>query len=303
MQLVVYLDLFLGVNLVMNYLLLWAAAKLSDLKYKSWRLCLISLLGASYTIIVILPQFEFLNKILIHIIISLLMVLGSFAPLTKKDFFKAVGYFYLITFATAGGILALYNLTGGSPLNSLAGILNISPDNLWLIIFASLFIIVMGKFGWILIQQKILPNIFCVKIEIKFDKQVEELVALVDTGNHLQDPLTKIPVIVVESVALRNLLPEEVLELADSLQQNENILFEQEIDTTWAKRFRIIPFSSLGADNGMLIGFRPDEILIKTREEEVRTKEVIVALKEGELNQNGDYQALLNPELFKMSRT
>ena len=302
MKLVVYLDLFLGVNLIMNYLLLWATAKLSDLKYKVWRLLLISLLGTCYTIIVILPQFRFLNKILIHIIISMLMILGSFAPLNKKAFFKAVGYFYLITFATAGGILALYNLTGGSPLNSLAGILNISPDNLWLMIFASLFIIIIGQFGWIFIQQKILPNIFCLKIEITFDEQVEELVALVDTGNHLQDPLTKIPVVVVELEALVDLLPVEIINLLESARQDENILFEEEIDTFWAKRFRLIPFSSLGAENGMLIGFRPDKILIKTQEEELSTERVIVALKKGELNQNDDYQALLNPELFKNSK-
>ncbi|MFO7820359.1 MAG: sigma-E processing peptidase SpoIIGA [Halanaerobacter sp.] len=302
MKLVVYLDLFLGVNFIMNYLLLWATAKLSDLKYKVWRLLLISLLGTCYTIIVILPQFRFLNKILIHIIISMLMILGSFAPVRKKDFFKAVGYFYLITFATAGGILALYNLTGGSPLNSLAGILNISPDNLWLMIFASFFIIIIGQFGWIFIQQKILPNIFCLKIEITFDEQVEELVALVDTGNHLQDPLTKIPVVVAELGALRDLLPVEIIELLESAQQDENMLFEEEIDTSWAKRFRLIPFSSLGAEKGMLIGFRPDNILIKTQEEELSTERVIIALKKGELNQSDDYQALLNPELFKISK-
>ncbi|MBM7557928.1 sigma-E processing peptidase SpoIIGA [Halanaerobacter jeridensis] len=303
MKLVVYLDLLLGVNLMMNYLLLWAAAKLSDLKYKIWRLLLVSLLGTCYTILVILPQFSFLNRIFIHIIISMLMILGSFAPLKVKKFFKVVGYFYLITFATAGGILALYNLTGGSPLNSLAGILSISPDNLWLIIFASLFIIIIGQFGWIFIQQKILPNIFCLGIEITFGEQVEELVALVDTGNHLQDPLTKIPVIVVELEALADLLPVEVIKLLESAEADQSLLFEQDIETSWAKRFRLIPFSSLGAENGMLIGFRPDEILIKTKEEELSTDRAIIALKKGKLNQNDDYQALLNPELFKMSGT
>ena len=301
MKLVVYLDLLLGVNLIMNYLLLWAAAKLSDVKYKIWRLLLVSLLGTCYTIIVILPQFRFLNKIIIHIIISLLMILGSFAPLNKNQFFKAVGYFYLITFATAGGILALYNLTGGSPLNSLAGILNISPDELWLIIFASLFIIIIGQFGWIFIQQKILPNIFCLGIEITFDEQVEKIVALVDTGNHLQDPLTKTPVVIVELEALIDLLPQQVIDLLEAADKDENLLFEQDIGPDWAKRFRLIPFSSLGAENGILIGFRPDELLIKTKEKDWSTDQVIIALKKGKLNQNDDYQALLNPELFKLS--
>ena len=300
MKLVVYLDLLLGVNLIMNYLLLWATAKLSELNYKIWRLLLVSLFGTFYTILVILPQFRFLNKVFIHIIISLLMILGAFAPLTKKVFFKVLGYFYLITFATAGGILALYNSTGGSPLDSLAGILNISPDNLWMIIFGSFLIIIIGQFGWIFIQQKILPNIFCLPIEIIFDDQIEELTALVDTGNHLQDPLTKIPVIVVEVDALSDLLPQEVAEIFDYIHEDENLLFDQIIDTPWANRFRLIPFSSLGAENGMLVGFRPDQVLIKTKEEDLSTSRAIIALKKGKLNLDDDYQALLNPELFKM---
>ncbi|MGM0501651.1 MAG: sigma-E processing peptidase SpoIIGA [Bacillota bacterium] len=302
MKLVVYLDLLLAVNLIMNYLLLWATAKLSDLKYKIWRLLLVSLLGSCYTIIVILPQFRFLNKFFIHIVISLLMILGAFAPLTRKLFLKVLGYFYLITFATAGGILALYNLTGGSPLDSLASILNISPDNLWIIILGSILIVIIGQFGWGFIQQKILPNIFCLPIKITFDDGVAELIALVDTGNHLQDPLTKTPVIVVEVDALTNLLPQEVAEIFDYAPQNQTVLFEQIIDTPWANRFRLIPFSSLGVDNGMLVGFRPDEVLIKASEEELTIKRAIIALKKGKLNQDNDYQALLNPELFRMPR-
>jgi len=139
MKLIVYLDLLSLINLVMNFLILWATAKLSELRYNMWRLLLTSLLGTIYTIMNIMPQFEFLNRIIFHFLISVIMILVAFAPLSRKLFLKVIGYFYLITFVAAGAIFALYNLTGGNPLDSLARVLNISPDNLCIMLFALSF--------------------------------------------------------------------------------------------------------------------------------------------------------------------
>ena len=39
-------------------------------------------------------------------------------------------------------------------------------------------------------------------------------------------------------------------------------------------RVRVIPFSSLGKQNGMLVGFKPDNIVIKCEEIEKEMKKV-----------------------------
>ncbi|OCL28116.1 sigma-E processing peptidase SpoIIGA [Orenia metallireducens] len=299
MKLVVYLDLFSFINLVMNYLILWAAAKLSDLNYKIWRLFLTSLLGTVYTIIIILPQFRFLNQIYFHFLISIVMILVAFAPLSRKYFFKVVGYFYLITFVTAGAIFALYNLTGGTPLDSLAQVLNISPDNLWIIILGSVLVIIIGKFGWMFIQYKLIPDIFCIPVIISFDDKLVKLKALVDTGNQLQDPLTKVPVIVVEVGALEEILPDKVKEAFYKYRDDTGRLLNEMTDNDWTSRFRLIPFYSLGKDNGMLIGFRPDMVTITTKDEIFTTKRVIIALQDKRLDKDDNYQALLNPEVLR----
>ena len=44
----------------------------------------------------------------------------------------------------------------------------------------------------------------------------------------------------------------------------------------YISRFRLIPFSSLGKQNGMLVGFKPDKVLIKFDENEIEKKNVIV---------------------------
>ncbi|MCK8827147.1 sigma-E processing peptidase SpoIIGA [Natroniella acetigena] len=299
MKLIVYLDLLLLINLIMNYLILWATAKLSDLTYNIWRLLITSLFSTVYTLMIILPKFNFLNRVSIHFLVSIIMLIISFAPLTKRLFLKTIGYFYLITFVTAGVIFAVYNLTGGSPLDTLDQVLNISPDKLWIILLGSLVIVVIGKFGWLLIQSKLIPDIFCIPITIKFDDQSLQLVSLVDTGNQLQDPLTKVPVIIVELGAMIEILPDKLKESFSRYKSDSSQLLSEMIDTSWSSRFRLIPFSTIGKDNGMLVGFRPDEVRIQTEEGIVKTSRVIVALQDGSLDNNNNYQALLNPEVLR----
>ncbi|TDX53007.1 sigma-E processing peptidase SpoIIGA [Orenia marismortui] len=299
MKLVVYLDLLSFINLIMNYLILWASAKLSDLEYSIWRLLITSVLATVYTIIIILPQFRFLNRIYIHFLISIIMILIAFAPLSRKQLVKTIGYFYLITFVTAGAIFALYNLTGGSPLDNLAQVLNISPDNLWIIILGFLLIIIIGKFGWMFIQYKLLPDIFCIPIIIKFDERLLKVKALVDTGNQLQDPLTRVPVVVVEIEAMLDVIPDQVKDAFYLYKDDSSKLLNEMTDTPWSSRFRLIPFSSIGKHNGMLIGFRPDKITVVTKDEIFVTERVIIALQDRILDQENNYQALLNPEVLR----
>ncbi len=299
MRLIIYLDLLSFINLIMNYLILWASAKLADVKYNIGRLLLASVLGTVYTIIIILPNFRFLNRIYFHVFISIIMILVAFAPLSKKLFFKVFGYFYLITFVTAGAIFALYNLTGGTPLDSLSQVLNISPDNLWIIILGSALVIMIGKFGWMFIQYKLLPDIFCIPITINFDNRSLQVNALVDTGNQLEDPLTKVPVVVVEIEAMSDILPDKIKEAFYKYKHDKSKLLSEVVDTPWSNRFRLIPFSSLGKENGMLVAFRPDLIIIESKDEIFSTKRVIIAVQDSKLDKDGNYQALLNPEIFR----
>ncbi len=55
---------------------------------------------------------------------------------------------------------------------------------------------------------------------------------------------------------------------------NENL--REEIEEDYISRFRLIPFSSLGKQNGMLIGFKPDKIIVKFDESEKEWQNVIV---------------------------
>ncbi len=107
---------------------------------------------------------------------------------------------------------------------------------------------------------------------IKGDKQVE-VTALLDTGNRLYEPVTKKPVSVGELKALSPLFPEEERE-----------------------GFLLIPYRSIGGD-GFLKGRKLDQIAV-VREDGSSTpfseETFLVALKEGQLSEDGSYQLILH---------
>jgi stage II sporulation protein GA (sporulation sigma-E factor processing peptidase) len=63
------------------------------------------------------------------------------------------------------------------------------------------------------------------------------------------------------------------------------------------KRLRVIPFEALGTENGMLVGFKPDSVYIEKDAETKSIKDIIIAIYSKKLSKNGDYKALLHPDL------
>jgi len=64
-------------------------------------------------------------------------------------------------------------------------------------------------------------------------------------------------------------------------------------------KLRLIPFKSLGNENGILIGFKPDNITVYLENETKRLKEeIIVAIYNSKLAQDEQYNGLLHPEIL-----
>jgi stage II sporulation protein GA (sporulation sigma-E factor processing peptidase) len=299
----IYLDIVVLENIVINYLILLVTAKFSKNKADSLRLLLGAILGTAYLVLMILlPEMKVYTTVISKLLLSIAMVALAFNFMRLTVFLKTLAMFYAATFLFAGAGFALmfFNREWGIMRN---GVLMTSPPFLntkWselLLAFAVAFIIL--RVVWSAIQNKFLREKMMVRLIISFDKKAIELYALVDTGNSLHDPLTNMPVVVVEFTAIKDLLPEDI-----------KCIFEKDLDddlnrittaiscSAWFSRFRLIPFTSLGKENGMLIGFRPDFIEIGNEEEKRGVQDVIVGIYNRALSKNEQYKALLNPELM-----
>jgi len=152
------------------------------------------------------------------------------------------------------------------------------------------------KNSWIRLNQK-----NCLTdVTINLNNKKAHLRALIDTGNSLKEPISQKPVIIAEYSALKAILPELVKKV-----YSEN----KELDLNYVAnimeklgdqiKLRLIPFKSLGNENGILIGFVPDSIDIyfddETRE---MTDDIVVAIYNNKLTMDEEYNGLLHPEIL-----
>lgn len=135
-----------------------------------------------------------------------------------------------------------------------------------------------------------MEDIFC-DVKVCNNGNEQKVKSMIDTGNLLKDPITNAPVIIVEKDSLKNILPEEILESTQKIINGEYEFSEGYLK--YASRFRVLPFSSLGKQNGMLLGFKVDKIETEINDEEVIRDDVIVGIYEKKLSNKGNYECLI----------
>ncbi|AEY66630.1 sigma-E processing peptidase SpoIIGA [Clostridium sp. BNL1100] len=295
----IYLDVLILENLVINYLILYVTAKFSRYRTSTLRLFSGAIIGALYVgVIIIEPDIKVFYTTLAKILLSFFIIAVTFSPRKIMTFIKTLVIFYISTFIFAGAALAFlfFNEQGGFVKN---GIVYVFGQSKWSLMFFSLVTVgIIIKIFMEVIQSKFTRDNLLIPVKISFDNRKIGFPALVDTGNSLKDPLTNNPVMVVEFKALEELLPIEIKDIFKNSKEDDLSCVTTTISTSkWFSRFRLIPFSSLGKENGMLIGFKPDFIEIGEEEEKRDVKNVIVGIYNRSLSRNEKYKALLGPEL------
>lgn len=128
-------------------------------------------------------------------------------------------------------------------------------------------------------------------IKVSNNGKQEKIRAMIDTGNFLKDPITNSPVVIIEKSRLNNLLPKRILENTNDIMNGKYEFLEEEL--IYVSKFRVLPFSSLGKQNGMLLGFKVDSIEAQINEEEIERTDVIIGIYDKRLSNKKDYEGLI----------
>lgn len=97
---------------------------------------------------------------------------------------------------------------------------------------------------------------------------------LMDTGNHLKEPISQKPVIIIEKELLRK----------EGICLSENNFFA-------------IPYHSIGNKAGIMRGFIAEEITIGREQDSRKLQQVMIGICEEKLSGTGEYSLILNPML------
>lgn len=296
---VVYIDQVFLANLFINYLILWLTGLFSEVKSSFFRLLLGAGTGSFYSLALFLPGSSLLFSIPLKLLFSLFMVFITFAPLPKQRLLSCLGLFYLVSFSLGGfllGFVYFINNTSAITAHPNLAVVNVYFwPGLLLAFFAAWL---ACRVGAQILFKRIQRFHFQVPLKIYVAETQVEIVGLIDTGNNLTDSLTGNPVIIVEYGALSKILPEKIKKLIES-SFTENNFDTRELETTnWATRLHLIPYHSLGQNNGLLIGLKPDRVEIYWGKQKIIIEKVIIGVYLKCFNSNHTYQALLHPDLL-----
>lgn len=294
----VYGDIIFAENLMMNYLILFSTAKLTRSRYRRINIILASAAGAVYSVFYYFPGYEYLYTWLLKIIFSLFIIAVAFVPYTLKEFGRITMVFYIISLLFGGAAFGIYYFINGINF-SYKGVFYIESFPVRLLLISILSAAIIIKFSWAHIIPRIRREKILVNISILQGNKSIYSVALIDTGNSLKDPLTNLPVLIAEYEAIKELLPVEIQKIFEKNKDNNlNAILSVLSGSEWLTKFRFIPFKSLGNENGMLIGFKPDAIVIEDKNNRQSIKDIIIAIYNRRLSKDGEYSALLHPDIL-----
>ena len=293
----IYIDVVLIENLLMNYIILFATGVILKIKITHIRLILASLVGAIYTIIAYVSGLKIYSNIFLKFILSLIIIYIAFNPKNVKKLFKFTLIFYLTSFVFGGAAFALIYIVKPQDILKNNGLI-LNSESLKVIFISAIIAFVIITIGFKVVKNKISAKDMYCNISIKLNHKEIETKAMIDTGNLLKEPITNTPVIVVEHTLLYECIPKEILNHLENILGGDFSEIPENIKEEYMPKLKVIPFSSLGKQNGMLLGIKAEEVIIKNEEENKSTENVIIGIYNKSLTKRGEYRALLGIELM-----
>ena len=279
---VIYIDSLFLLNLIVDYLLLLAAAKLAGEPLRRLRLGLGAVLGALYAAAVCLPGLGFLAHPLCKLGAAVLMVLLGFGG--SRRLLRVLLVFFGISCAFGGGIFAI-GLLGGRGLSLKNGILYSAMDLRILLLSAALCYV-----GFTLLFHRVARHTAreLTPAVLTLGEKRVALTALVDTGNTLTDPVTGRPVLVAEGEKVRALFPPDGGPEPEELRDPAGALARLSAGEE-GKRWRLLPYRAVGVSCGLLLALRTDGVRVG----ETDYGAILVALSPTPVSDGGGYSALI----------
>ncbi len=298
----VYVDIVFLVNFGVDFFILWLTGKLMAMKKGIVRLLLGAFFGALYSLVVFLPAGGILASGYAKVACSLVMLLLAFAPFSWRLFFKGMALMYLVSFAVGGCVVAFVYLADDSAyglqvING-AGVLQ-TGLSYHLLLAGIIVVMVSGWYAMHYVNKNRLGRNLLYSLTVAVFHKKVTIKALLDTGNQLVEPFTKKPVVIVEAKYLQDILPQDVVK---ALVKDDDFFLQavqEKMVQEWVPRFCMIPYSSVGRENGLLLGMRPDYIEINEGGKKVINRDVIVGLIGRAISKEGRYQAILHPGVLK----
>ena len=282
-----YVDIIFLENLIMNSIIILATGIILKNTQRIWRNLVSSGIGAIYAILIYTSNFKIYSNIILKVILSIVIIYIAFKPANIRSFLKHLIIFYLTSFTFGGVAFALLYFVRPQDILFQNGVL-IGTYPIKMILAGGILGFIIITFAFKNIKGKLTRKDMMCTVIIGNTR----ITAIVDTGNLLKDPITKMPVLIVEREMLKGIFPEIILENATDIVNGKEIELEE-----YSSKLRVIPYKSIGKENGLLLGIKAKNIRIVYQDIE-KAHDVIIGIYTGTLSKNNKYSAIVGLELL-----
>ena len=261
MQYELYLDVQIITDLGMDLLLLALTAKILKISATYRRLFAAAAVGAlAHTAVLILViRTGQRGWTLLAVFAAAIMLKTAFSIKRWKMLGKAVAVFYGTAFLLSGAVQYVNPRQRRTLIRFL--ISSLAGYGMLLVLYR-IFLWYKRRHG----------NIYPVRLYI--GDEVFCLKGLVDTGNSLTDPWFHKPVNIVERSMIKDMEEESLQKL----------------------KLHMIPYNSIGKQNGVLMGIVITRMVIEAQEGERTVEEPVLAVSQSPVSSDGRYQMILHEE-------
>lgn len=269
MPLIVYVDMFLLENFIVNYFLVIITSQTLCVRLNNKRALLSSILAAVYSLVIFVDRLHFMTTIPVKLSIAYLIVHLAYGKRKLLLKLKAALLYVVYTFILAGLIIFLEYKNN---INPARGLYIESFQSSWQFISLMIIYIVIYRTVCYVIDRRKLKS-FTYPIEIVTCAGSIKVQALLDTGNELKEPITNLPVIIVEKEILADL------------------------DTSkYSKLY--IPYKVVNGQNNYLEAFKPEVVKVNIDESHYQYKTAVIGISNAKLSESDEYQALLSRDII-----
>lgn len=271
----VYADILLALNWWIDYLLLLGVRRRLGGGARPWRLAVGALVGALTCFVLFLPAFSVWLDLAVKLAAALLMVLVAFRWQGWRECFRRVLILFVLSAGLAGLCGAVYFFVAPEGFYVFNGVVYYSVPPLLLVGFTVLCYGIL----WLsdVLFQRRAPAGHTFRLRLTVGEKQTEFPCLYDSGNHLVEPFSGYPVLVVEREVAEQLLTVPPTE-------------ELPVNGGW----RLIPYDTV-AGGGLLPAFIPTSIAVVSPKAEVLLGDCYVAVCD-RLGR-GEYRGLIGTAL------
>lgn len=297
----VYLDIIWALNLLFDAFLLYLSAIILKRQVKLWRLGLGGFIGSLLIILSVTPLHAAAGHPAGKLIFSIFMVLAAFGYKRFRFFAKALMTFYVTTFLLGGTLTGVHyfiqfdmDLASNVAMNHIKGF---GDPISWL------FVVLGFPLAWHFSRRNIeqfemtkIQYESLAEVEVQFMGMAFNIRGLIDSGNQLYDPISKMPVMILSIAKEMERMPSDIRRIAEN---PDCVLsgkgdFSQDLEN----KMRIIPCKVVGQEHQLIIAFNPESIKIKTNDGIYVAEKGLISFTAQELSADGSFQCIIHPKMM-----